>query len=56
MDGLGMVKVYWEPKDVGEAQWHSVRVFPTDARLDANFENNTMKRMLRQDWFLLFDF
>ena len=30
--------------------------FPTEARLDANFENNTMKRMLRQDWFLLVDF
>ena len=35
---------------------HSVWVLPTEARLDANFENNTMKRMLRQDWFLLVDF
>ena len=35
MDGLGMVKVYWEPRDVRE---HSVGVLPTKARLKVDFK------------------
>ena len=56
MNGLGKVKVRWEPKGCVEAQRLGVSN-QGKVKLNADFEKkNTMKSMLGQDEFLLFQF